>query len=214
MGTQEKKDSMVFYRSFYEALKCLPDDVKAEVYDAIFSFGLDFVEPGFTNKIAEGMFKLIKPQIEANNKRYFNGKQPKQKQNTSKHQSNENDNVNENDNANENLLLKKVTKPKISLEQRKEDFKLSLFTLMQTDNINVNTGKEFFEYWTEPNQTKTKLRFEMEKTWDLNRRMATWLKNTNKYNAPNNKTATRGEVQNAVKKEFAEKLLNQINNGK
>ncbi len=32
---------MVFYRSFYEALKDLPDSERLQVYDAIFSYGLD-----------------------------------------------------------------------------------------------------------------------------------------------------------------------------
>lgn len=39
-------------------------------------------------------------------------------------------------------------------------------------------GKEmcnkFFAYWTEPNKSKTKMRFELERTWDVSRRLATW----------------------------------------
>lgn len=39
-------------------------------------------------------------------------------------------------------------------------------------------GKEmcnkFFVYWTEPNKSKTKMRFELEKTWDVSRRLETW----------------------------------------
>jgi hypothetical protein len=51
--------------------------------------------------------------------------------------------------------------------------------------------KAFADYWTEPNKSRTKLRFEMEKTWDMKRRFAKWMrnkkdwsfekKNTNKY---------------------------------
>ena len=32
----------------------------------------------------------------------------------------------------------------------------------------------FCNYWLEPNQSKTKLRYQMEKTWDTQRRLATW----------------------------------------
>ena len=32
----------------------------------------------------------------------------------------------------------------------------------------------FYEYWTEANKTKTKLRFELEKTWDIKKRLSTW----------------------------------------
>ena len=38
------RDTMIFYRSFYEAIKELPFDKQGEVYNAIFSYGLDFTE--------------------------------------------------------------------------------------------------------------------------------------------------------------------------
>ncbi len=53
-------------------------------------------------------------------------------------------------------------------------------------------GKEFlndfYKYWTEPNKSGTKFRQELEKTWDLERRLETWAKNdknfTNKKSTP------------------------------
>lgn len=36
---------------------------------------------------------------------------------------------------------------------------------------------EFVEYWTEPNKSGTQLRWQMEKTWDIKRRLARWAKN-------------------------------------
>ena len=38
--------------------------------------------------------------------------------------------------------------------------------------------KAFFEYWTEPNRSKTKMRFELEKTWDTGRRLSRWANNS------------------------------------
>jgi hypothetical protein len=32
----------------------------------------------------------------------------------------------------------------------------------------------FYEYWTEPNKSKTKMKFELQQTWDLSRRLNTW----------------------------------------
>ena len=32
----------------------------------------------------------------------------------------------------------------------------------------------FFKYWTEPNPSKTKMRFELEKTWDVGLRLSNW----------------------------------------
>jgi len=34
--------------------------------------------------------------------------------------------------------------------------------------------RAFYDYWSEPNQTKTKMRREMEKTWDTGRRLSVW----------------------------------------
>lgn len=34
--------------------------------------------------------------------------------------------------------------------------------------------RKFFEYWTEPNKSGTKMKYEIEKTWDLARRLGTW----------------------------------------
>jgi len=41
--------------------------------------------------------------------------------------------------------------------------------------------KEFYEYWVEPNKSKTKFRQELEKTWDLERRLKSWKKNEGKF---------------------------------
>lgn len=36
--------------------------------------------------------------------------------------------------------------------------------------------REFFDYWSEPNKSHSKMRFEQERTWDLSRRLQTWEK--------------------------------------
>lgn len=40
---------------------------------------------------------------------------------------------------------------------------------------------DFFKYWTEPNKSGTKFRQELEKTWDLSRRLETWSRNDKNY---------------------------------
>lgn len=37
--------------------------------------------------------------------------------------------------------------------------------------------RAFYDYWTEPNKSQTKMRFELERTWEVGRRLATWSKN-------------------------------------
>ena len=38
--------------------------------------------------------------------------------------------------------------------------------------------QDFISYWTEMNQNGNKMRFEMEKTWNVERRLARWKKNS------------------------------------
>lgn len=66
-------ESMVFYRSFYDAIKGLDPEMQAEVYNAVFAYGL-YGETLDMSPIANTIFTLIKPQIDANNKRRENGK--------------------------------------------------------------------------------------------------------------------------------------------
>lgn len=66
-------DSMIFYRSFFEAIAGLDVNTKAEVYDAIFDYGLNGVERDLSS-ISKAIFTLVKPQIDANNKRKENGR--------------------------------------------------------------------------------------------------------------------------------------------
>lgn len=42
--------------------------------------------------------------------------------------------------------------------------------------------KDFFEYWTELNKSCTKMKFELEKTWDTKRRLKRWYDNNKKWN--------------------------------
>ena len=41
--------------------------------------------------------------------------------------------------------------------------------------------KEFVQYWTETNPSKTKMRFELQKTFDIGRRLANWYKNSKNF---------------------------------
>ena len=105
-----KRDSMIIYRSFYEAIKELSKENQAEVWSAVYELGLN----GKTIQlegISKTIFTLIAPQLEANYKKFVNGSKPKTKhieskseakpkQEISKSVANVNDNVNDNENNN------------------------------------------------------------------------------------------------------------------
>lgn len=104
------RDSFIFYRSFYEAISELPKENQADSYNAIMRYALDQEEIELTG-ISKAIFSLVKPQLDANYKKYENGKQKKskteakQKQTKSKKVTNVNvnENVNVNDNVNVNV---------------------------------------------------------------------------------------------------------------
>ena len=119
-----KRDSIIFYRSFYEAITELPIEIQGSIYTAIFEYSLNFNEV-VLDGLPKTIFTLIKPQLDANNKRYKNGlkggrnkqeetkTEPKRNQNETKPEANKNvnDNVNKNINENDNdILLEKETK--------------------------------------------------------------------------------------------------------
>ena len=113
------RDSFIFYRSFFIATKCLKNEEKAQLFDAICSYALDG-EINDLDGTAFGMFQLIKPQLDANRKRFENGcvkkqnrskTEAKNKQKISKTEANVNVNVNENVNDNLNLNNNLNNKP-------------------------------------------------------------------------------------------------------
>lgn len=78
-----KRDSFIFYRSFYEAISELNDEDQLKIYKAIAEYSLNFNCDDLSG-IPKTIFILIKPQLDANNKRFVNGMQPKKKQKESK----------------------------------------------------------------------------------------------------------------------------------
>ena len=233
---------MVIYKSFYEAIKGLPDDIRLALHDAIMEYGLYGIEPEKLDPVARCVFVLIKPQIDANNRKYENGKKggrprkaeanqdasdkeptdsqkvtdkkPNKNQTETKTKPNNNQeetkaepNVNVNVNANDNVskeksksssldLPKKKSKEEETIERRRV-FYQSLIPFVEV------YGKEmirnFYDYWSEMNKSKTRMRWEGEKTWELQRRLEYWSRRDNDYKAKSN--GTINQASNAERKE-------------
>lgn len=69
--TQQKK-GFIFYKSFYEAIKELPNKQQLEIYQAIFEYSFEEKDKKLEG-ISKTIFTLIKPQLEANHKKFLNG---------------------------------------------------------------------------------------------------------------------------------------------
>lgn len=110
----EERESFIFYKSFYESLKDVPNEIKLQVYEAICEYSIYGKIRELTG-ISKALFTLILPQLDANAKRYENGKkggrpkkenqtetETKPKQNQNKTEAKPNVNVNDNVNVNVN----------------------------------------------------------------------------------------------------------------
>lgn len=190
------RDSFIFYRSFFEALASLPDDQKGRIFSAICGYALDKTVPEMSG-IEECIFKLIKPQLDANSKKYENGKKggrpktyegvekPKENQNKTKPKPNVNVNVNVNDIKDNNKLLSKKgsrlenfmnlnfpDKPTVCPDEwgiwAMED---RAFTKNQV----IDTWENFYDYWTDKTG-KDAVKMRWQATW------RTWVRRQEEFN--------------------------------
>ena len=70
-----------------------------------------------------------------------------------------------------NVVAKKDAAKAATLS-RKESFYQSLVPYV--GQYPKEMIRAFFDYWSELNKSETKMRYELEKTWELPRRLATW----------------------------------------
>lgn len=129
-----ERDSFVFYRSFYEAVNQLDDADRLACYDAIAKYGLEGICEA--KGIPAAIMAIVKPIMDANYKRYENGKlggrKPNRNQTVTKQEPNHNQtitkaepnpnqtvtkpepnvNVNVNDNVNENVNVNETVNEK------------------------------------------------------------------------------------------------------
>ena len=148
---ESRRDSFIFYRSFWEAIREADEAGQRQLYAAIAAFALDGTEPQLTGLI-KGVWLAIRPQLEANRKRYENGKkggapkgssnnpagrrgkaattpteEPKTNQELTKNKANNNVNENENENIESKRKKRAVFSPP-SLDEVKEFFCRGNFT--------------------------------------------------------------------------------------
>lgn len=57
--------------------------------------------------------------------------------------------------------------------------------------------RSFYDYWSEPNKSNTKIKYQMEKTWDIERRLSRW--NKNDFNKSDEKLKTVVRINKPVR---------------
>ena len=99
-----------------------------------------------------------------------------------------------------------INNTSINISNRRKDFVLNVMSFDYDKNI-LNS---FVEYWTEPNKSKTKMKFELQQTWSTNLRLKTWAKNQKKWDRP--KAQTMSKIHQHLQKNLnvKEKLKKQF----
>ena len=99
-----------------------------------------------------------------------------------------------------------INNTSINISNRKKDFVLKVMSFDYDKNI-LNS---FVDYWTEPNKSKTKMKFELQQTWSTNLRLKTWAKNQKKWDRP--KAQTMSKIHQHLQKNInvKEKLKKQF----
>ena len=159
-----ERDSFVFYRSFFEAISCLGKEQKADCLDAIAKYALDG-EVIEMNGIIKALFLSMKPQIDANTRRYANGlkggrpsnqketktkpndnqtetkEEPKENQTETKTKPNDNQSktkVKPNDNQGE-------TKPEPNVNENENDKKITPLTPLTGEKVTPKKPSELVD---------------------------------------------------------------------
>lgn len=165
-----ERDSMVFYRSFYTALKGLGAEEFKETILAMCEYAMDGEEPKLDG-VPYMAFELMRPQIDANNTRYASGSKGGRPKKTNGFEDSENsktngfedsenqkpnvnvnvnENVNENvnDNENENVGKKGTSSLKKAAMQQTQEIEEAGFAPDLEQAV-----KDWLSYKTEKRQT-------------------------------------------------------------
>jgi hypothetical protein len=178
----ENKKSFVLYTDSQGLVNQLPDDVAGRLFKHIYAYVND-EQPIAEELLLNIAFEPIKMQLKRDLIKWETQlEQRKQaglksaevrKRNATK--TNERS-ISSTDNVNVNVNVNDINKDsKANLEIRTLAFKETLIPFKQKYSIDML--KDFFGYWTEPNKSNTKLKFELQQTWSISRRLETWAKN-------------------------------------
>ena len=100
--------------------------------------------------------------------------------------------------TNKNEKNEKNDKNDKNIKERENKFRLQSQSFK--NQFSSEMIDRFCDYWTEPNKSNTKMKFELQKTFDIERRLKTWDRN----NYGNRNTNRRTDGRNTVAQDFWE----------
>ena len=81
-----------------------------------------------------------------------------------------------------------------TISNRKNDFVFEVLTF----NYDESILNGFIDYWTEPNKSNTKMKFELNKTWKTELRLKTWATNQKKWDKPKSKSKSMSKLDEQI----------------
>ena len=204
-----KLKTFLLYAEAAPQIDLLSDEEAGQLFKALFHYVADGDELVTNNRVLAMTFSVFKAQIDRGAEKYeetcrkrteaINKRWEKYRsiqENTNEYNSIEKNTNEGNNNPNHKpnpQNKKESTKKKIDaataaarLNERKEDFYNSLIPYVT--QYGKDMVRAFFDYWSEPNKSNSKMRFELERTWDLARRLGTWASRDNQFNHRSNGT--------------------------
>jgi len=215
MAKSKDKKSFVLYNDYEEVFSMLTDEEAGKLIKHILAY-VNNKNPSLEDRLLQVTFEPIRLQMGRDAKKYeaicernaINGakggrppknpKKPKKPTGINKNPDNPVGYLGTQGNPSEpkkadtdtdtdtdiSYMEKKEKKEK-SIKQKEIEFKKTIEPFVET--YGRDTCNEFFAYWTEPNKSKTKLRFEMERAWDISRRLKRWANNNKNFKNNGNK---------------------------
>lgn len=209
-----KLKTFLLYAEAAPQIDLLSDEEAGQLFKALFHYVADGEELVTNNRVLAMTFAVFKAQIDRGATKYEEVCQKRREAANKKwemYRANESNSMqmdangytciqvdtnvsNNNPKPNPKPQNKKEsTKKKIDaataaarLNERKEDFYNSLIPYVT--QYGKDMVRAFFDYWSEPNKSNSKMRYELERTWDLARRLGTWASRDNQFNHRSNGT--------------------------
>lgn len=194
------KKSFILYTDLIHTVDKLPDDKAGILFKHLLKYVND-ENPKTDDLIVEIAFEPIKHQLKRDLKKFEEIKEKrseigrlggiKSAEQRSKNKQNEpneaiasfaqaNQAVNDTVTVTVNDTVKKN-----NIEERKLKFADTIKPFLSTYGRDMLS--DFYKYWTEPNKSGTKFKQEMQKTWDVSRRLETWSRNDFNKKKPDQK---------------------------
>ena len=156
------QNSFVFYDSFRDSVEDMDDKDRLAFYEAIINYSLDGKPPNELSKELTRMFKLVKPQLDANTKRKKDGKKGGRP-------SKKND-ENVSNNYEETIVSEEENYKKTSgFENKNHRLKNKKPNVNVNDNVNVNANVNVLEFAEkEFGRTLSSSEVEFINSWEYN----------------------------------------------